>query len=806
MKPQRIGLLALAGVSLLTMTQAAVAKSQDTSPAAIVKQSHKAKGFINLYYSDERGELYLEANRLNSPFLLVTSLPQGVGSNDIGLDRGQLGQTRMVQFERQGPFLILKQLNTRYRADSDNAAERRAVQEAFADSVLWRGKVLEGKPALVAINDLVIRDLHGVSQVLAQTGQGHYRLDSARSLVLPQGVKSFERNADVDVLLTFSADTAGTQVAQVTPDGTAMSVRMRYSFVELPEAGFEPRAYHPMSGFLSEEHVNYASRVDEPLVRRQLIRHRLQKVTPGPAPSKVVKPIVYYLDPGVPEPIRSALLDGARWWQGAFEQAGFIDGFRVELLPEDADPQDINYNMIQWVHRASRGWSYGASLTDPRTGEIIKGQVTLGSLRVRQDHLIARGLTAGWQDRAAAGQAQLSLSLARIRQLAAHEVGHTLGLDHNFAASSNDDASVMDYPYPKVTLKGQEIDISAPYSVGVGVWDKFAIAYGYGDYGDEAADTQEQARLLEQAARQGLRYIGEADSRGANAGNMHASLWDNGDDPVAELVRLERVRRQALENFSAQALLPGEPLGELTDALVPIYLLTRYQITAAAKVIGGTDYSYQQTPEGSRWHYAAPQLQLDALSALLGGLSAASLELPQPVLETLVPKAGNYGATRESQAGGLGVIGDPLAMAEVLSRHTVAQLLQPQRLNRVAQAHMADNEQLSVMVLVDKLLAATLYQEPKTGSEQGIWMRVNAVVMDQLLASLHDEQSSPEVKAMLADRLNFSIKQLKRLSNRGSDYQAAHFNWLQQGLTAALADDSVKLLPHPLPMPPGSPI
>lgn len=423
MKPQSVALaLFIALLGFPTVTVAAAAPS-----AKIIKQGQEAKGFLNLYYEESEGELYLEVNRLNQPFILVTSLPQGVGSNDIGLDRGQLGQTRMVQFERQGPYVLLKQLNTQYRANTSDAAEQRAVEEAFADSVLWQGKVIEGKPDLVAINDLVLNDLHGVSSVLQQTEQGNYQLDLSRSVILPKGIKSFEKNADVDVQLTFKGDVAGAQVAQVTPDGTLMSVRMRYSFVELPDTDYQPRAYHPMSGYLSDEYRDYATPFNQPLVQRFILRHRLQKVHPGPAPSEVVKPITYYLDPGVPEPIQSALLDGARWWETAFTRAGFINGFKVELLPVDADPQDIRYNMIQWVHRATRGWSYGAALTDPRTGEIIKGQVTLGSLRVRQDYLIAKGLTAGWQDRVAAEKAATALSLARIRQLAAHEVGHTLG-------------------------------------------------------------------------------------------------------------------------------------------------------------------------------------------------------------------------------------------------------------------------------------------------------------------------------------------------------------------------------------------
>uniref|UniRef100_UPI003D0DF7D7 zinc-dependent metalloprotease n=1 Tax=Shewanella sp. TaxID=50422 RepID=UPI003D0DF7D7 len=539
MRPSTLA-LALALTFMPTASLLAVENS-----AQVLKSSQAAKGFINLFYQQSSGDLYLEATRLNQPFLLVTSLPHGVGSNDIGLDRGQLGMTRLVQFERHGPYLILKQLNTRYRATTDNGAEQRAVKEAFAESVLWRGKVLDGKQALVAINELVLNDLHGIKDTLEQTKQGHYQLDKESSLILPQGVKSFERNSDVDVLLTFKGAKAGPQVAEVTPDGKALSLRMRYSFVALPDDNYQPRAYHPNSGYLSDEYLDYGTEIDRDIVQRHLLRHRLQKVTPGDAPSEVVKPIIYYLDPGVPEPIRSALLEGARWWETAFNEAGFINGFKVELLPEDADPQDIRYNVIQWVHRATRGWSYGSAIADPRTGEIIKGHVTLGSQRVRQDHLIARGLTAGWDDRDAAEQAVTELALARIRQLSAHEVGHTLGLDHNFAASSNDNASVMDYPHPKATLKGDKIDISAPYDEGIGAWDKFTIAYGYGQF--SPADQQAKLTELMQAVeRQGLRYIGEADSRSADASQAYASLWDNGKDPVAELSRLAKVREAAI--------------------------------------------------------------------------------------------------------------------------------------------------------------------------------------------------------------------------------------------------------------------
>ncbi|GGP46658.1 zinc-dependent metalloprotease [Shewanella saliphila] len=788
-------LLAIAPATFLS--DVAVAASDPAQK--IIKQAQTAEGFINLFYDAKAGQLYLEANKLNQPFLMLTSLPHGVGSNDIGLDRGQLGRTRMVQFEQHGPYLILKQLNTDYRASSDNFAEQQAVTQAFAESILWRGKLVEGKKAIVAINDLVINDLHGVADVLEARKQGQYHLDPERSVILPEGIKSFERNADVDVNLTFNTSKAGKQVAEVTPDAKFLSVRLRYSFVQLPDEGFEPRNYHPMSGYLSDQYIDYSAAVDQPHVQRHLRKHRLQKVTPGDAPSQVVEPIVYYVDPGVPEPIRGALLAGARWWQDAFTAAGFIDGFKVELLPEGADPQDVRYNMIQWVHRATRGWSYGAAVTDPRTGEIIKGNVTLGSLRVRQDHLIARGLTAGWPDRQAASEAAMALSLARIRQLAAHEIGHTLGLDHNFAASTNSNASVMDYPHPYASIEGDQIDISQPYREGIGEWDKYTIAYGYGS-------PSQMDSLLASTLESGFRYIGEADSRQASASHAYASLWDRGNDAVAELQRLETVRLKAITEFNSDALLAGDPKGELADVFVPIYLLTRYQIEAAAKWIGGADYSYQQVGSGVRWSYVPPKMQLAALDTLLNSLQSRSLVIPTNVVQALVPKAGNYRKTRESFGSNLGVVSDPATMAEMLSRHIVSVILTPERLNRVNQAYMEDSTQLSVVKLIDKLAAASLYQDLPNGSELAIQMRVNTVVVDAMLAAYHDEKTAPEVKAQLVARFDYIVKQLKRRSNRGSDYQSAHYDWLYKGIVKGLEQPEFTLISKPVAMPPGSPI
>jgi hypothetical protein len=580
------------------------AAEKTTSIAEKTKSMEKMPGYFNIYWDAKAGKLWLEIDKWGTEFLYQSSMPAGIGSNDIGLDRGQLGGTHVVRFERSGPKVLLLQSNLEFRAVSQDQHERRAVRDSFAESALWGFTVAaeDGKRALVDATEFFLRDAHGVPAALRKAKQGAYHLDASRcALYLPR-TKNFPLNTEVEATLTFAGEEPGQWVKQVTPEPDAITMREHHSFVQLPPAGYKPRAFDPRSSFFGIAYMDYATPISEPIVKRFAARHRLEKKNPSAAVSEAVKPIVYYLDRGAPEPIRSALLEGARWWSQAFEAAGFTNAFHVELMPEGADPMDLRYNVIQWIHRATRGWSYGAGVIDPRTGEIIKGHVSLGSLRVRQDYLIAEGLLAPYADGKAlpAGQDRAQqMALARLRQLAAHEVGHTLGLMHNYSASTVNRSSVMDYPPPLVKLGADGApDVSDAYATGIGEWDKVSIAWGYSEFAPGVDEHAALNKILLNAFGHGLRYLTDQDARPASSSSSVAHLWDSGANAVDELNRLMQVRAAALRRFGEKNIREGAPLATIEDVLVPIYMLHRYQVEAASKLIGGMDYTFALRGDG----------------------------------------------------------------------------------------------------------------------------------------------------------------------------------------------------------------
>lgn len=778
--------------------------------ASFVEGKSRHQGYFSYYHDAKSGKVYLEIDKFNTPFLFQSSMPHGIGSNDIGLDRGQLGDTREVQFERVGDKVFLRQLNTYYRANSANPLERQAIDEAFASSIIWGFKVAESENDKVVIDytPFLLSDIHGVGERLKKSKQGSFKIDASRSGLYEKRTKAFPKNTEFEATITFTGSGAGNYLKSVTPDNSAVTVNFHHSLIELPDDNYQTRQFHPYSGFWAISHADYATKIDESLVQRVIPRHRLAKKDPDADMSEAVEPIVYYLDAGVPDPVKSALLDGARWWNQAFEAIGYKDAFQVKMLPADADPMDVRYNVIQWVHRATRGWSYGASVINPRTGEIIKGHVTLGSLRVRQDYLIALGLTSPFSEENADTSNQKEMALARIRQLSAHEVGHTLGIAHNFAASVNNRASVMDYPHPYVKLTDGEIDLSEAYDTGIGEWDKYVVEYGYSDIQPEL-EAAKLASFIEKAQAKGLQYMSDPDARPRSGGHATAHLWDNGKNAAEELLRVLEVRAKALTNLGLNTIAKGTPLSEIEQALVPIYNFHRYQVEAAAKLVAGVNYSYEVKGSDTATGVTAvdAEMQFQAIEALLTTLSPEVLTLNSELISLIPPKAYGYYRDRESFKSNTGLTFDPVSAAEASVKHTISLLINQERLARLQQQSVLGKDIPSIEKLFDMLLEKSVKSNSTAGLSLLVQQRVNQQVVEQLLKLWHSDSLVTEVRSELF--VTLSDLQEWLVDNRKSrKYQGlrAQFSLLAEQIKFSLNKGELVTPASKIKLPPGSPI
>ncbi|MBL4602127.1 MAG: zinc-dependent metalloprotease [Emcibacteraceae bacterium] len=776
----------------------------------------KKEGFFDIYLNHDKGTVYLEVSKYNQDFIYKVSLPGALGSNDIALDRGQLGGTKLVYFARVGEKVFMHQKNPRFIATTDNPREKLAVTDAFAPSIVWSFKAVatdEGGSSLIDITEMMISDQHGIVAKIKRNGQGDFNFNEDRSFVNFDKVKTFPKNTELESTVTFMSKNPGNFVRSVAINANIITLKQRISFVELPDDNYKPRLFHPAMSFNHTKVVDYGTAIDQPIERRYISRHRLVKKNPDAEISEAVEPIIYYIDSGAPEAIRNALRDGVLWWNKAFEAAGFKNAFQVKVMPEGMDPDDVRYNVVNWVHRSTRGWSYGASIRDPRTGEIIKGHVTLGSLRSRQDFMIANAVTGPYTDGKSTDKS-IALVLARTRQLGAHEVGHTLGFAHNYIASIFGDDDIMDYPHPKITIGDNgKIDIENPYSTEIGTWNKIAVNWGYRQYDNSEQEQAGLKKILEDAYAAGHKFVADGpDSRGASSLHADSNLWDFGDDVLAQTKNLYEVRRVALANFGLDNIATGTPLSQLEETLVPLYYLPRFQINAASKSIAGMIYGYEIKGETlvPRHSIVSRARQDEATDIVLEALSADYLTLPTHIVDLIPPKAFGYRLTQESFPRDTGASFDALALVEAHANHTLGLLFNKERLARINDFNVRDNGQISLDRYIVKIAQKTMLAPRITDNplKAAVHRRVGHVFVHYMMMTASDNGASPEVQAMVASHLN-GLKTIleDRIANDEMirEYKA-HYQAQARRIGLFLSGDYKPKSSDLAPIPPGEPI
>jgi len=775
-----------------------VSSSSDGALLPVQIDAAKGKVLLTLPAADADG--------VSGRYLFTQAVKTALGSSTIRIDRGMQGDTKILAFRRLGGKVAVVFENPRYRASGD-AGIAKGARASFPFSIVAMLDVVGGSttvgPLTVDLTPLLMTDAMDLSGAIAQSAKG-YKLSEKLSSIDTASVKVFPRNIELETIQTFTADTAGRELDILAPDGRAVSFTIHSSLVALPEPGFMSRKFDIRSGSHATQAYDFGTPLGQPMLVEYANRFRLEKTDPSAARSPVKKPIVFYIDSAAPEPILSALATGVRWWADAFDAAGFVDAFKVETLPPGADPQDVRYNVVNWVHRQNRSWSYGGGVIDPRTGEIIKGNVVLESLRLRQDITIFEGLVGTAQNNTGGPNDPVRAALARISQLGAHEVGHAIGFVHNFKASLQDRASVMDYPGPKVGIADGRLDLGDAYASGIGKWDKFTVDWLYGQPAPGVNGDADAAAKADAIYKAGLIYGTDIDGRGSDLAVPGVNMWTEGQDTPADLAHTMEVRRIALANFGPGTLLAGQPLSNLRRKFVPIWLFHRYSIDATGKFIGGVRYEYAVVGDGRETPSPVPAAeQLEAIDALVGTLTPRELTVPAALsmmLSSGTSARNDVESSPEEMRSAGAAVFDPLVAAQVAAQLTLDSLLAPARLTRLHIQHGYDPQQPGVGTLLGKL-------EPIIAAHgDAVSRRIAQTTLLTIASSRRDPTMPADVAALLDGFLKDTARGFSRAKGRTEDA-------LWQVSMAALLSDPQRLeveiskqsRPRP-PIPAGMPI